>query len=166
MNDLKVPVVVPARNAAHCLGGCPEPAGHQQLHEMIVIDGCSADSTAQIFRSSGARAISDAGPGLPAALLLRAQNATSGAVALISAASLPGSGAAAELSHPGLLWTVPCSGLSRGSPPRCGRGRFPGCGTRCHDRPTLRPYRRLHAVVRRPVDGCAGRRSTPYHVDP
>jgi glycosyltransferase involved in cell wall biosynthesis/O-antigen/teichoic acid export membrane protein len=85
VSDLKVSVVVPARNAASWLGECLESIGRQHPHEMIVIDGCSTDDTVQIALSFGARVISDEGRGLPAARMLGARNANSDVVALIDA---------------------------------------------------------------------------------
>ncbi|BAS16629.1 glycosyl transferase family [Arthrobacter sp. Hiyo8] len=52
---------------------------------MIVIDGCSHDSTVQIARSYGARVISDRGRGLPAARMIGARTAHADLVALIDA---------------------------------------------------------------------------------
>jgi glycosyltransferase involved in cell wall biosynthesis/O-antigen/teichoic acid export membrane protein len=85
VSDLKVSVVVPARNAATWLGECLESIGRQHPQEMIVIDGCSTDDTVQIARSFGARVISDEGRGLPAARMLGARIANSDVVALIDA---------------------------------------------------------------------------------
>ncbi|MEV5054178.1 glycosyltransferase [Arthrobacter sp. LAR12-1-1.1] len=85
MSDLKVSVVVPARNAAAWLGECLESIRSQQPHEMIVVDGCSTDDTAAIARGCGATVISDEGRGLPAARMLGARSATGEVVALIDA---------------------------------------------------------------------------------
>lgn len=85
MSELKVSVVVPARNAAHWLGECLESIRRQHPHEIIVVDGCSTDDTVQIARSFGARIISDEGRGLPAARMMGARNASSSIVALIDA---------------------------------------------------------------------------------
>ncbi|MEO5781411.1 glycosyltransferase [Arthrobacter sp. PAMC25284] len=85
MRDLKVSVVVPARNAAAWLGECLESIGSQHPHEMIVIDGCSTDDTVKIARSLGAVVISDEGNGLPAARMLGARTAQSDVIALIDA---------------------------------------------------------------------------------
>ncbi len=85
MRDLKVSVVVPARNAAAWLGECLESIHSQHPHEIIVIDGCSTDDTAEIARSFGARVISDEGNGLPAARMLGARTAESDVIALIDA---------------------------------------------------------------------------------
>lgn len=97
MSDLKVSVVVPARNAATWLGECLESIGRQHPHEMIVIDGCSTDNTVQIARSFGARVISDEGRGLPAARMLGARSANSDVVALIDADVVLPPGSLAEL---------------------------------------------------------------------
>ncbi|AXJ11668.1 glycosyltransferase [Arthrobacter sp. PM3] len=85
MSDLKVSVVVPARNAAAWLGECLESIRSQHPHEMIVVDGCSTDDTAAIARACGATVISDEGAGLPAARMLGARTATGDVVALIDA---------------------------------------------------------------------------------
>jgi glycosyltransferase involved in cell wall biosynthesis/O-antigen/teichoic acid export membrane protein len=85
VSDLRVSVVVPARNAAAWLGECLESIDRQHPHEMIVIDGCSTDDTIRIARSFGARVISDEGRGLPAARMLGVRNASSDVVALIDA---------------------------------------------------------------------------------
>jgi O-antigen/teichoic acid export membrane protein len=85
VSDLKVSVVVPARNAAAWLGECLESIDLQHPHEMIVIDGCSTDDTIKIARSFGAHVISDEGRGLPAARMLGVRTASSDVVALIDA---------------------------------------------------------------------------------
>lgn len=85
MSDLRVSVVVPARNAAAWLGECLESIRSQHPHEMIVVDGCSTDDTAAIARDCGATVISDEGRGLPAARMLGARTATGEVVALIDA---------------------------------------------------------------------------------
>lgn len=85
MSDLKVSVVVPARNAAAWLGECLESIRSQHPHEMIVVDGCSTDDTAAIARDCGATVLSDEGRGLPAARMLGARSATGEVVALIDA---------------------------------------------------------------------------------
>lgn len=85
MGDLKVSVIVPARNAAAWLGECLASIGRQHPHEMIVIDGCSTDDTVEIARSFGATVISDEGRGLPAARMLGARSARSDVIALIDA---------------------------------------------------------------------------------
>ena len=76
MSDLKVSVVVPARNAAAWLGECLESIRSQHPYEMIVVDGCSTDDTVEIARDCGATVISDEGRGLPAARMLGARSAT------------------------------------------------------------------------------------------
>jgi glycosyltransferase involved in cell wall biosynthesis/O-antigen/teichoic acid export membrane protein len=85
VSDLRVSVVVPARNAAAWLGECLESIRSQHPHEMIVVDGCSTDETAAIARDCGATVISDEGRGLPAARMLGARTATGEVVALIDA---------------------------------------------------------------------------------
>ncbi|MGZ4660073.1 MAG: glycosyltransferase [Arthrobacter sp.] len=85
MSDLKVSVVVPARNAAAWLRECLESIRSQHPHELIVVDGCSTDDTAAIARECGATVISDEGRGLPAARMLGARTATGEVVALIDA---------------------------------------------------------------------------------
>jgi glycosyltransferase involved in cell wall biosynthesis/O-antigen/teichoic acid export membrane protein len=85
VSDLRVSVVVPARNAAAWLGECLESISSQHPHEMIVVDGCSTDDTAAIARDCGATVISDEGRGLPAARMLGARSATGEVVALIDA---------------------------------------------------------------------------------
>ncbi|MDQ0031204.1 glycosyltransferase [Arthrobacter bambusae] len=82
---LDVSVVIPARNAANWLGECLESVFDQNPREVIVIDGCSHDSTVQIARSYGARVISDRGRGLPWARMLGARAARADLVALIDA---------------------------------------------------------------------------------
>jgi glycosyltransferase involved in cell wall biosynthesis/O-antigen/teichoic acid export membrane protein len=85
VSDLKVSVVVPARNAAAWLRECLESIRSQHPQEMIVVDGCSTDDTAAIARECGATVISDEGRGLPAARMLGARTATGEVVALIDA---------------------------------------------------------------------------------
>jgi glycosyltransferase involved in cell wall biosynthesis/O-antigen/teichoic acid export membrane protein len=81
--ELDVSVVVPARNAAQWLARCLESINSQHPREVIVVDGCSTDATAEIACSHGARVISDEGHGLPAARMLGARTAVCGIVALI-----------------------------------------------------------------------------------
>lgn len=85
VSDLDVSVVVPARNAARWLGECLESIRAEKPREIIVVDGCSTDNTAEIARSAGARVISDEGRGLPAARMLGVQSANCDVVALIDA---------------------------------------------------------------------------------
>jgi O-antigen/teichoic acid export membrane protein len=85
VSDLEVSVVVPARNAAKWLAECLESILSERPREIIVVDGCSTDDTAEIARSFGARVISDEGRGLPAARMLGVENACCDAVALIDA---------------------------------------------------------------------------------
>jgi glycosyltransferase involved in cell wall biosynthesis/O-antigen/teichoic acid export membrane protein len=85
VSELKVSVVVPARNAAAWLGECLESIRSQHPYEMIVVDGCSTDDTVEIARDCGATVISDEGRGLPAARMLGARSATGDVVALIDA---------------------------------------------------------------------------------
>jgi glycosyltransferase involved in cell wall biosynthesis/O-antigen/teichoic acid export membrane protein len=84
-SGLDVSVVIPARNAANWLAECLQSVFDQNPREVIVIDGCSQDSTVQIARSFGARVISDRGRGLPAARMLGAKAAHADLVALIDA---------------------------------------------------------------------------------
>jgi O-antigen/teichoic acid export membrane protein len=85
VSDLEVSVVVPARNAASWLRECLESIRSERPREIIVVDGCSTDATAEIARSLGARVISDEGRGLPAARMLGVQSASCDLVALIDA---------------------------------------------------------------------------------
>lgn len=85
VSDLEVSVVVPARNAASWLAECLESIRSQRPREIIVVDGCSTDATAEIARSYGARVISDEGRGLPAARMLGVKSARCDVVALIDA---------------------------------------------------------------------------------
>ncbi|MFK4297320.1 glycosyltransferase involved in cell wall biosynthesis/O-antigen/teichoic acid export membrane protein [Arthrobacter sp. GAS37] len=94
---LDVSVVIPARNAANWLGECLKSVFDQNPREVIVIDGCSHDSTVQIARSYGARVISDKGRGLPAARMLGARAAHSDLVALIDADVVVPTGVLAKL---------------------------------------------------------------------
>ena len=83
--DLEVSVVIPARNAAAWLAECLASVLSQHPREIIVVDGCSTDATAEIARSFGAQVISDGGSGLPAARMMGARYADSDVVALIDA---------------------------------------------------------------------------------
>lgn len=94
---LDVSVVIPARNAANWLGECLKSVFDQNPREVIVIDGCSNDSTVQIARSYGARVISDKGRGLPAARMLGARAAHADLVALIDADVVVPAGVLANL---------------------------------------------------------------------
>ncbi|MBJ2122388.1 glycosyltransferase [Arthrobacter sp. MSA 4-2] len=80
---LDVSVVIPARNAARWLPECLESVRNQRPREVIVIDGCSEDSTVKIARSHGALVLSDEGRGLSAARMLGVHNAACPVVALI-----------------------------------------------------------------------------------
>ncbi|WP_159619764.1 glycosyltransferase [Arthrobacter zhaoguopingii] len=80
---LDVSVVIPARNAARWLPQCLESVWTQRPREVIVIDGCSEDSTVEIARSYGALVLSDEGRGLSAARMLGVNNAACPIVALI-----------------------------------------------------------------------------------
>ncbi|MBT8161782.1 MULTISPECIES: glycosyltransferase [Arthrobacter] len=82
---LDISVVIPARNAANWLDGCLRSVIAQNPREVIVVDGCSQDSTVEIARSLGAVIISDDGRGLPAARMLGARAARADLVALIDA---------------------------------------------------------------------------------
>lgn len=93
VSDLEVSVVVPARNAAGWLGECLESIRRERPREIIVVDGCSTDATAEIARSFGARVISDEGRGLPAARMLGVKSASCDLVALIDADIVIPSGA-------------------------------------------------------------------------
>ncbi len=83
--DLEVSVVIPARNAASWLAECLASVLSQRPREIIVVDGCSTDATAEIARSFGAQVISDGGSGLPAARMMGVRYADSDVVALIDA---------------------------------------------------------------------------------
>lgn len=80
---LDVSVVVPARNAAKWLAACLQSIRREHPREIIVVDGCSTDTTVSIARAYGARVISDEGNGLPAARMLGARAALCDIVALI-----------------------------------------------------------------------------------
>jgi glycosyltransferase involved in cell wall biosynthesis/O-antigen/teichoic acid export membrane protein len=94
---LDVSVVIPARNAANWLAECLQSVVDQDPREVIVIDGCSQDSTVQIARSFGARVISDEGRGLPAARMLGARAAQAATIALIDADVIMPAGVLASL---------------------------------------------------------------------
>lgn len=78
-------VVVPVRNAEDLLDGCLSAVERQGVHEVIVVDGMSTDSTLDIARRYGTTILSDEGKGLPAARTLGAQHATTRWVALVDA---------------------------------------------------------------------------------
>jgi O-antigen/teichoic acid export membrane protein len=82
---LDISVIIPARNAAKWLAECLESVRSQHPREIIVVDGCSRDSTVEIARTYGARVISDEGRGLPAARMMGTKNAVCAMVALIDA---------------------------------------------------------------------------------
>ncbi len=83
MSDLKVSVVVPARNAGDWLAECLDSIRNQHPHEMIVIDGCSTMTRPPSPATTGNRHLRRAG--LPAARMLGARHATGEVVALIDA---------------------------------------------------------------------------------
>jgi glycosyltransferase involved in cell wall biosynthesis len=85
MQPLDVSVIIPARNASRWLGECLGSVAIQGVAEVIVVDGCSTDATAQIARSLGARVLSDRGAGLPAARMQGVRAAQHPIVALIDA---------------------------------------------------------------------------------
>jgi len=82
---LDVSVVVPVRNAEAMLDDCLRSIVEQEPREIIVVDGCSTDSTVEIARRHGARVLSDEGEGLPVARLKGTQEAGSEVVALVDA---------------------------------------------------------------------------------
>jgi glycosyltransferase involved in cell wall biosynthesis len=82
---LDLSVIVPARNAEHQLGDCLRSIAWSNPREIIVVDGESSDGTVALARRLGARVLSDAGSGLPAARLMGAEAAGSPWVALIDA---------------------------------------------------------------------------------
>lgn len=94
---LEVSVIVPARNAAKWLPRCLQSIRRQYPREIIVVDGCSTDSTVEIARSYGARVVSDEGKGLPAARMLGARTAVCDVVALIDSDVVVPSGALGRL---------------------------------------------------------------------
>jgi glycosyltransferase involved in cell wall biosynthesis len=94
---LDLTVVVPARNAESMLGACLASVCAEQPRELIVVDGCSTDSTVEVARAYGATVISDEGRGLPAARQLGVRTATSRRVALIDADVVVPKGALASL---------------------------------------------------------------------
>ena len=94
---LDISVVIPARNAADWLDGCLRSVLAQDPREVIVVDGCSRDSTVEIARSLGAVVISDEGRGLPAARMLGARAAHADLVALIDADVIVPDGALEKL---------------------------------------------------------------------
>src|SRR5256885_39708 len=94
---LDVTVVVPARNAESILPECLNSVQRERPRELIVVDGCSADRTAEIAREYGAIVVSDEGRGLPVARELGARRATSRRVALVDADVVVPHGALASL---------------------------------------------------------------------
>jgi glycosyltransferase involved in cell wall biosynthesis len=97
MRPPEVSVIIPARNAAHWIGECLQSVTTQAVAEVIVVDGCSADATAEIARGLGARVFSDQGAGLPAARMLGVRAARCPIVALIDADVVLPPGALARL---------------------------------------------------------------------
>jgi glycosyltransferase involved in cell wall biosynthesis len=82
---LDLTVIIPARNAEHLIGDCLRSAAWSSPAEIIVVDGESTDRTVEIARAHGARVLSDAGRGLPAARRMGAAAARTPWVALIDA---------------------------------------------------------------------------------
>jgi glycosyltransferase involved in cell wall biosynthesis len=89
---LDLSVIVPARNAEHLLGDCLRSIAWSRPREIIVVDGRSSDGTVEVARRHGARVLSDAGRGLPAARRMGAEAAGSPWVALIDADVVVGEG--------------------------------------------------------------------------
>jgi glycosyltransferase involved in cell wall biosynthesis len=81
----QVSVVVPVRNAAKMLDECLASIATQGVHEVIVVDGMSADGSRDVAANHGARVISDGGRGLAAARMLGVETASTQWVALIDA---------------------------------------------------------------------------------
>lgn len=94
---LEVSVVVSARNAAGRLAECLESVCRQQPREVIVVDGCSEDTTAEIARSFGAQVLSDGGQGLPFARMLGTRAANCDVVALVDSDVIIPEGALGQL---------------------------------------------------------------------
>ncbi|TAM71143.1 MAG: glycosyltransferase [Microbacteriaceae bacterium] len=97
MRPIEISVIIPARNAAQWLGECLRSVAAQNVAEVIVVDGCSTDATAEIALSLGARVFSDEGAGLPAARMLGVRAARFPIVALIDADVVLPPGALARL---------------------------------------------------------------------
>lgn len=93
----QVSVVVPARNAAHWLAECLASIQAQHPAEIIVVDGCSSDTTVEIAEAAGALVLSDGGRGVPAARMMGARAASCEILALIDADVLLPEGALASL---------------------------------------------------------------------
>lgn len=85
MRPIEISVIIPARNAAQWVGDCLRSVAAQHVAEVIVVDGCSTDATAEIAQLLGARVLSDEGVGLPAARMLGVRAARFPIIALIDA---------------------------------------------------------------------------------
>lgn len=80
---LPVSVIVPVRNAAHMVDECLRSIVKSDPYEVIVVDGCSTDTTLEIVERYSVTLLSDDGQGVPAARMLGINAATSDVIMLI-----------------------------------------------------------------------------------
>lgn len=78
-----VTAVVPVRNAERLLDGCLTSLRRNGVERIIVVDGCSTDSSREIAMAHGATVLSDDGQGLPRARQLGVEEATTAWVVLV-----------------------------------------------------------------------------------
>ncbi len=94
---LPVSVVIPVRNAAPFVGDCLSSVARSRPAEIIVVDGCSVDGTAEIVARAGLRMLSDGGRGVAAGRMIGVRAASEPLVALIDADVVLPDGALASL---------------------------------------------------------------------
>jgi glycosyltransferase involved in cell wall biosynthesis len=84
-DELAISVVIPVRNAAAFIEECLASVLRSRPAEVIVVDGCSTDATAEIVARAGVRMISDGGAGVAAARMMGVEAGGQPLVALIDA---------------------------------------------------------------------------------
>lgn len=88
---LTVSVVIPVKNDAPALARCLEALARQTApaDEIVVVDNASTDASAEVARSAGARVVTCAEPGIPAAAATGYDSATGDVVLRLDADCLP-----------------------------------------------------------------------------
>lgn len=97
IRGLPVSVVIPVRNAAAFVEECLISVVRSRPAEIIVVDGCSTDGTAEIVARAGLPMLSDDGRGVAAARMIGVRAASQPLVGLVDADVVLPDGALASL---------------------------------------------------------------------